>query len=98
VIGLEEAADAHQRRRADPGAAGMTMTLAVCPPGQDRDCMRIGRPTRRSQCSKADFEVTWNDDGSERAVLELYDTGFVPAGRCAAPSATSATKKASCRC
>jgi hypothetical protein len=33
---------------------------------------------------KGRFEVRWNDDGSERAVLELYDTISFPPGVCRA--------------
>jgi hypothetical protein len=33
---------------------------------------------------KGRFEVSWNDDGSERAVLELYDTVSFPPGVCRA--------------
>ena len=51
VIGLEtECADADQRGAPIRGAAGMTMTLAVCPPGQGPGCTRIARPTRPSPC------------------------------------------------
>jgi hypothetical protein len=33
---------------------------------------------------KGRFEVRWNDDGSGRAVLELYDTVSFPPGVCRA--------------
>jgi len=33
---------------------------------------------------KGRFEVTWNDDGSERAVLDLFDTVSFPPGVCRA--------------
>jgi hypothetical protein len=33
---------------------------------------------------KGRFEVRWNDDGAERAVLEVYDTISFPPGVCRA--------------
>jgi len=69
----------------------MTMTLAVCPPDRDRDCMRIGRPTRRHSAQRP-IRGHLERYGSERAVLENSTTRFVPPGVCRA-FRTSATKK-----
>lgn len=66
------------------GAAGMTMTLAVCPPGQGPG-LHAHRATFETFTVLAGrFEVRWNDDGGERAVLELWDTISVPPGVCRA--------------
>ena len=97
VIGLEDAQTPINVGAPIRGAAGMTMTLAVCPPGQGPGLHAHRQTYETFTVLKGRFEVTWNDDGSERAVLELFDTvSFPPA--CAARSATSARTKASCRC
>ena len=66
------------------GAAGMTMTLAVCPPGQGPGLHSHRQTYETFTVLKGRFEVSWNDDGSERAVLELYDTVSFPPGVCRA--------------
>ena len=66
------------------GAAGMTMTLAVCPPGQGPGLHSHRQTYETFTVMKGRFEVTWNDDGSGRAVLELYDTVSFPPGVCRA--------------
>jgi quercetin dioxygenase-like cupin family protein len=64
------------------GAAGMTMTLAVCPPGQGPGLHSHRETYETFTVLKGRFEVRWNDDGSEGAVLELYDTISFPPGVC----------------
>jgi quercetin dioxygenase-like cupin family protein len=66
------------------GAAGMTMTLAVCPPGQGPGLHSHRQTYETFTVLKGRFEVSWNDDGAERAVLELYDTVSFPPGVCRA--------------
>jgi quercetin dioxygenase-like cupin family protein len=66
------------------GAAGMTMTLAVCPPGQGPGLHSHRQTYETFTVMKGRFEVRWNDDGSGRAVLELYDTVSFPPGVCRA--------------
>jgi quercetin dioxygenase-like cupin family protein len=66
------------------GAAGMTMTLAVCPPGQGPGLHAHRQTYETFTVLKGRFEVTWNDDGSEREVLELFDTASFPPGVCRA--------------
>ncbi len=66
------------------GAAGMTMTLAVCPPGQGPGLHSHRETYETFTVMKGRFEVRWNDDGAERAVLELYDTISFPPGVCRA--------------
>jgi len=64
------------------GAAGMTMTLAVCPPGQGPGLHSHRQTYETFTVLKGRFEVRWNDDGAEGAVLELYDTVSFPPGVC----------------
>ena len=66
------------------GAAGMTLTLAVCPPGQGPGLHSHRQTYETFTVMKGRFEVSWNDDGSGRAVLELYDTVSFPPGVCRA--------------
>jgi len=84
VIGLEEAPTPINVGAPILGAAGMTMTLAVCPPGQGPGLHAHRQTYETFTVLKGRFEVTWNDDGSERAVLELYDTVSFPPGVCRA--------------
>jgi len=83
VIGLDSAtpisADAPIR-----GAAGMTMTLAVCPPGQGPGLHSHRETYETFTVLKGEFEVRWNDDGGEREVLRQFDTISFPPGVCRA--------------
>ena len=85
VIGLEtETATPINARAPIRGAAGMTMTLALCPPGQGPGLHAHRQTYETFTVLKGRFEVTWNDDGSEREVLELLDTVSIPPGVCRA--------------
>jgi quercetin dioxygenase-like cupin family protein len=84
VIGLEDAATPINIGAPIIGAAGMTMTLAVCPPGQGPGLHSHRQTYETFTVMKGRFEVTWNDDGSGRALLELYDTVSFPPGVCRA--------------
>ena len=66
------------------GAAGMTITLAVCPPGQGPGLHAHRQTYETFTVMKGRFEVRWNDDGSGSAILELYDTVSFPPGVCRA--------------
>lgn len=83
VIGLDAStpisADAPIR-----GAAGMTMTLAVCPPGQGPGLHSHRETYETFTVLKGEFEVRWNDDGGEREVLRQFDTISFPPGVCRA--------------
>ena len=83
VIGLEETTPINQGAPII-GAAGMTMTLAVCPPGQGPGLHSHRQTYETFTVLKGRFEVTWNDDGSGRAELGLYDTVSFPPGVCRA--------------
>ena len=85
VIGLEENAQTPINANAPiRGAAGMTMTLAVCPPGQGPGLHSHRQTYETFTVLKGRFEVSWNDDGGESAVLELLDTLSFPTGVCRA--------------
>ena len=82
VIGLEDSATPINAEAPIVGAAGMTMTLAVCPPGQGPGLHSHRKTYETFTVMKGRFEVRWNDDGSGSAVLELYDTISFPPGVC----------------
>jgi quercetin dioxygenase-like cupin family protein len=84
VIGLETATTPINAGAPIVGAAGMTMTLAVCPPGQGPGLHSHRQTYETFTVLKGRFEVSWNDDGSGRAVLELFDTVSFPPGVCRA--------------
>ena len=82
VIGLE-AQDAQTPINAGApirGAAGMTMTLAVCPPGQGPGLHLHRRTYETFTVLKGRFEARWNVDGGESATLEQFDTISFPPG------------------
>jgi quercetin dioxygenase-like cupin family protein len=85
VIGLEQNAQTPINAQAPiRGAAGMTVTLAVCPPGQGPGLHSHRQTYETFTVMKGRFEVSWNDDGSGRAVLDLFDTVSFPPGVCRA--------------
>ena len=59
-------------------AGGMTMTLAVCPPGQGPSLHAHHQTYETFTVLKGHFELTWNDDGSGRLTLDEFDTISVP--------------------
>src|ERR671922_402080 len=65
VIGLDAKANTPINAGAPiMGAAGMTMTLAVCPPGQGPGLHSHRKTYETFTVLKGRFEVRWNDDGS----------------------------------
>jgi quercetin dioxygenase-like cupin family protein len=83
VIGLEENAQTPINAQAPiRGAGGMTMTLAVCPPGQGPGLHSHRQTYETFTVLRGEFEVRWNDDGSESAVLREFDTISFPPGVC----------------
>jgi quercetin dioxygenase-like cupin family protein len=85
VIGLETKANTPINAEAPiSGAAGMTMTLAVCPPGQGPGLHSHRQTYETFTVLKGEFEVRWNDDGDESTVLRLFDTISFPPGVCRA--------------
>lgn len=84
VIGLEDGATPISSNAPIRGAAGMTMTLAVCPPGQGPELHSHVRTFETFTVLRGRFEVRWNDDGAERLELGELDTISVPPGVCRA--------------
>jgi quercetin dioxygenase-like cupin family protein len=85
VIGLEDSSATPISSGAPiKGAAGMTMTLAVCPPGQGPELHSHLNTHETFTVLRGRFEVRWNDDGAARLVLEEFDTISVPPGVCRA--------------
>jgi quercetin dioxygenase-like cupin family protein len=83
VIGLEEKTPINVGAPII-GAAGLTMTLAVCPPGQGPGLHNHVQTYETFTVLKGRFEITWNTDGSGRTVLEQFDTISIPPGVCRA--------------
>jgi quercetin dioxygenase-like cupin family protein len=85
VIGLEASSRTPINARAPiVGAGGMTMTLAVCPPGQGPELHVHRRTFETFTVLSGSFEVRWNDDGAQSVRLERFDTISVPPGVCRA--------------
>ncbi len=85
VIGLEDSSATPISSGAPiRGAAGMTMTLAVCPPGQGPELHSHVSTYETFTVLRGTFEFRWNDDGSERVVLDEFDTISLPPGVCRA--------------
>jgi quercetin dioxygenase-like cupin family protein len=82
VIGLEDVTTPINAEAPIRGAAGMTMTLAVCPPGQGPGLHAHRRTYETFTVLAGEFEVFWNDDGAERATLRRFDTVSFPPGVC----------------
>jgi quercetin dioxygenase-like cupin family protein len=83
VIGLETSTPINAEAPIR-GAAGMTMTLAVCPPGQGPGLHSHRQTYETFTVLQGEFEVTWNDDGAESARLSRFDTISFPPGVCRA--------------
>jgi len=84
VIGVESGMSPVSSNAPIVGAAGLAMTLAVCPPGQGPELHAHGKTYETFTVLRGRFEIRWNDDGSERLELEEFDTISVPPGVCRA--------------
>ena len=83
VVGLEEDAETPINSAAPiKGAAGITITLAQCPPGTGPSLHAHQQTFETFTVMKGRFEVYWNDTGENRLELGLYDTISVPPGVC----------------
>ncbi len=83
VIGLEEGLDTPINSAAPiRGAGGITVTLAVCPPGTGPSLHAHQATYETFTVLQGRFEVYWNDDGGERVELSRFDTISVPPGVC----------------
>jgi quercetin dioxygenase-like cupin family protein len=84
VAGADEASTPINAGAPIRGAAGMTMTLAVCPPGQGPGLHDHIQTYETFTVLKGRFEIRWNADGSGRTVLDQFDTISIPPGVCRA--------------
>ncbi len=84
VIGLEKGAGSTPINAQAPiiGAGGMTMTLALCPPGQGPELHAHRQTFETFTVLEGRFEVCWNDHGENRLELDRFDTISVPPGVC----------------
>ena len=83
VVGLEKDADTPINSAAPiKGAAGITVSLAQCPPGTGPSLHAHQQTFETFTVMKGRFEVYWNDAGENRLELDLYDTVSVPPGVC----------------
>lgn len=79
VVGLEGDAETPINSSAPiKGAAGITITLAVCPTGQGPSLHAHEKTHETFTVLQGQFEFTWNDDASEKVVLSQFDTISVP--------------------
>jgi quercetin dioxygenase-like cupin family protein len=85
VIGLEDAGRTPISAGAPiRGAAGMTMTFAVCPPGQGPELHSHVKTYETFTVLRGRFEFRWNDDGRDSVILDELDTISIPPGVCRA--------------
>lgn len=66
------------------GAAGMTITLAVCPPGQGPTLHAHRNTFETFTVLQGAFEFALGDKGEHKVVLERFDTISVPPAICRA--------------
>lgn len=91
VIGLDPAAPGTETATSPinsqapiTGAGGITITYAVCPPGQGPSLHSHLATYETFTVMQGRFEVTWNDEGRSRIELERFDAISVPPGVCRA--------------
>ena len=56
------------------GAGGITMTHAKCPPGQGPGLHNHINTYETFTVLDGQFEISWNDDGSDTIILEKFDS------------------------
>jgi quercetin dioxygenase-like cupin family protein len=66
------------------GAGGITVTYAVCPPGQGPSLHSHQATFETFTVMQGRFEITWNDNGENRLELDPFDAISVPPGVCRA--------------
>lgn len=85
VVGLDHAADTPISAKAPiVGAGGITITYAVCPPGQGPSLHAHQATYETFTVMQGRFEVAWNDEGENRIELGPFDAISVPPGVCRA--------------
>jgi len=66
------------------GAAGMTITMAVCPPGQGPSLHAHRKTYETFTVLQGEFEFSFGDKGEQTVVLSRFDTVSVPPAVCRA--------------
>ena len=79
---LEQTQNAFGSVAAIYGAAGLTMNISVCPPGQGPGLHAHHKTFETFFVLSGQFEFSVNDDGGEKVVLNQWDTLSVPPGVC----------------
>ncbi len=64
------------------GAAGMTMTFAVCPPGTGPGLHAHAKTYETFTVLEGRFEFSWGDQGEHRVVLDRFDVISIVPGVC----------------
>lgn len=81
-IVLEQTQNAFGSVAAIYGAAGLTMNISVCPPGQGPGLHAHHKTFETFFVLDGKFEFSVNDDGGEKVILNKWDTLSVPPGVC----------------
>ena len=81
-IVLEQTQNAFGSVAAIYGAAGLTMNISVCPPGQGPGLHAHHKTFETFFVLEGKFEFSVNDDGAEKVILNQWDTLSVPPGVC----------------
>lgn len=84
VIGLPETITLISNGAPIRDAGGMTMTYAVCPPGQGPSLHSHNRTYETFTVCRGRFEFRWGDEGEHAVVLEELDVISVPPRVCRA--------------
>ena len=85
VIGLEENSKHNtpiNKNAPIKGAAGITMTIAKCPPGQGPGLHNHHQTFETFTVLTGKFLIEWNDNGTESVEIEQFDTISIPPGVC----------------
>ena len=79
---LEQTQNAFGSVAAIYGAAGLTMNISVCPPGQGPGLHAHHKTFETFFVLQGAFEFYVNDDAGEKVILNQWDTLSVPPGVC----------------
>jgi uncharacterized RmlC-like cupin family protein len=80
VLGREGADTAIAAGAPVRGAGGITITYALCPPGQGPGLHAHRATFETFTVLKGEFEISWGDEGENQVTLGPYDVISVPPG------------------
>ena len=80
VLGREDMDTAIASGAPVSGAGGITVTYAVCPPGQGPGLHTHRATFETFTVMKGKFEIRWGDEGADSVILEQFDVISVPPG------------------